>query len=178
MPQWLLASALILPQSILLGMTFPLMSSSVLRLGSAAGGRVFAVLYFSNSAGAVIGVLLAGFWLIEDYGLRAAMMSAGVGNLVVAAVAMLRARRGRAGCGAPDARRKPRARVARLCVPDGRGVVRLRNRVAANAGARPGLVDPDASCRRIIGLLDQVQRGSPVIDVLRAHQAALSVAHP
>ena len=32
--QWLLAAALILPQSILLGMTFPLMSAAVLRLGS------------------------------------------------------------------------------------------------------------------------------------------------
>jgi hypothetical protein len=33
--------------------------------------------------------------------------------------------------------------------------------------------EPDANCRRIIGLLDQVPPGSPVIDVLRAHQSAL-----
>jgi len=91
--QWLLASALILPQSILLGMTFPLMSASVLRLGAAQGGRIFAMLYFSNSAGAVIGVLLAGFWLIEAYGLRATMTIAGIGNLVISAVAMQVARR-------------------------------------------------------------------------------------
>jgi len=91
--QWLLASALIIPQSILLGMTFPLMSAGVLRLGAAAGGRVFAMLYFTNSAGAVIGVLLAGFWLIEGYGLRMTMMAAGAGNLAVAAVAMWVARR-------------------------------------------------------------------------------------
>ena len=44
------------PQSILLGMTFPLMSAGVLRLAPAAGGRIFAMLYFANSAGAVIGV--------------------------------------------------------------------------------------------------------------------------
>jgi Na+/melibiose symporter-like transporter len=50
--QWLLGAALILPQSILLGMTFPMMSASVLRLGSERGGRVFAMLYFTNSAGA------------------------------------------------------------------------------------------------------------------------------
>jgi spermidine synthase len=91
--QWLLASTLILPQSILLGMTFPLMSASVLRLGSARGGRVFAMLYFSNSAGAVIGVLIAGFWLIEDHGLRMTMMVAGAGNLGIAAVAIVIARR-------------------------------------------------------------------------------------
>ena len=85
--QWLLAAALILPQSILLGTTFPLMSASVLRLGATQGGRVFAMLYFSNSAGAVIGVLLAGFWLVEGYGLMTTMRVAGTGNLVVAAVA-------------------------------------------------------------------------------------------
>jgi hypothetical protein len=33
--------------------------------------------------------------------------------------------------------------------------------------------NPDASCRRIIAMLDLVPRGSPVIDVLRAHQSAL-----
>ena len=82
--QWSLAAALILPQSILLGMTFPLMSASVLRQGSGRGGQVFAMLYFANSAGAVLGVLLAGFWLIEDYGLQATMMAAGAGNLVAA----------------------------------------------------------------------------------------------
>ena len=91
--QWLLAAALILPQSVLLGMTFPLMSAAILRLQSQRGGRVFAMLYFSNSAGAVIGVLLAGFWLIESYGLRATMMIAGACNLLVAVVAMLLARR-------------------------------------------------------------------------------------
>src|SRR5262249_23521633 len=91
--QWTLAAALIVPQSILLGMTFPLMSAAVLRLGAAAGGRVFAMLYFANSAGAVIGVLLAGFWLIEDFGLQATMIVAGAGNLVVAAAALWVARR-------------------------------------------------------------------------------------
>ena len=91
--QWLLASALIIPQSILLGMTFPLMSAAVLRLGSGAGGRVFALLYFANSAGAVIGVLLAGFWLIESYGLQMTMMAAGAGNLCVAAIAFAVAQR-------------------------------------------------------------------------------------
>lgn len=93
MLQWGLAALLILPQSILLGMTFPLMSSAVLRLGPGGGGKVFAMLYFANSAGAVIGVLLAGFWLIEAYGLPATMMAAGIGNLAIATAAFLVARR-------------------------------------------------------------------------------------
>src|SRR5258706_16004846 len=87
--QWLLASAMILPQSVLLGMTFPLMSAAILRLGTPQPGRMFAMLYFTNSAGAVIGVLLAGFWLIEWYGLQATMMAAGAGNLGVAMMAMV-----------------------------------------------------------------------------------------
>ena len=90
---WLVASVLIIPQSILLGMTFPLMSAAVLRLGGGAGGRVFAMLYFANSAGAAIGVLLAGFWLIESYGLQITMMTAGAGNLLVAAMASMVATR-------------------------------------------------------------------------------------
>ena len=97
--QWLVASALILPQSLLLGMTVPLMSVAVLRLDAGAGGRVIAMVYFANSAGAVVGVLLAGFWLIESYGLRVTMMSAGGVSLCIAAGALLIA--GRLG------RRKP-----------------------------------------------------------------------
>jgi len=95
--QWLLAAALIVPQSVLLGMTFPLMSGAILRLGSQQGGRVFAMLYFSNSAGAVIGVLLAGFWLFEHFGLQATMVMAGAVNLVIAGIAMTLARRRPAG---------------------------------------------------------------------------------
>ena len=95
--QWLFAAAMILPQSVLLGMTFPLMSAAILRLGTPAPGRVFAMLYFTNSAGAVIGVLLAGFWLIERYGLQATMMAAGAGNLVVAILAWGLSRRSAPG---------------------------------------------------------------------------------
>ena len=35
------------------------------------------------------------------------------------------------------------------------------------------VTNPDAACRNVIGELDRVPRGSPVIDVLRAHQSAL-----
>jgi spermidine synthase len=86
--QWTLGAALILPQSILLGMTFPLMSSAILRLGVAQPGRVFAMLYFANSLGAAIGVMFAGFWLIEMEGMQATMEIAGIGNFVVASVAL------------------------------------------------------------------------------------------
>ena len=48
---------LILPQSVLLGMTFPLMSAGLVRAHRAAAGESVAMLYFTNSLGAVGGVL-------------------------------------------------------------------------------------------------------------------------
>ena len=109
--QWILAAALILPQSLLLGMTFPLMSSAILRQESQPGGRVFAMLYFCNSAGAVIGVLLAGFWLTELYGLQVTMIAAGATNIVIALIALFAGRR--------DARNVPA--VVRTAHMDGVG---------------------------------------------------------
>ncbi len=86
--KWALASALILPQSILLGATFPLMSAGVLRLAPSRPGRTLALLYFANSLGAAGGVLLAGFYLVSLAGLpgtlvTAAMLNLGVGLLTI-----------------------------------------------------------------------------------------------
>ena len=53
--KWSLASLLILPQSILLGATFPLMASGVLRIRPAKPGRTLSLLYFCNSLGAAAG---------------------------------------------------------------------------------------------------------------------------
>lgn len=86
--KWGLAALLILPQSVLLGATFPLMSAGVLRLaggdGVAGSGRVLGLLYFANSLGAAIGVLGAGFWLIALAGLPGTLLAAAIVNLVVA----------------------------------------------------------------------------------------------
>lgn len=84
--KWLLAGALILPQSILLGMTFPLMSAGIIRRHPDAPGETLAMLYFTNSLGAAIGVLASGFVMIEHLGLPGTMMAAGAINLVLATV--------------------------------------------------------------------------------------------
>jgi predicted membrane-bound spermidine synthase len=86
-PQWALAAALLLPQSILLGMTFPLVSSAVLRMDKANAGHDISALYFLNSLGAVMGVLASGFLLIPAVGLPGTLMVAGVANVVIAGVA-------------------------------------------------------------------------------------------
>ena len=98
--KWTIAALLILPQSILLGTTFPLMSAGVLRLvragGDARAGRVLSLLYFANSLGAAGGVLLAGFYLIDAAGLPGTLLAAAMLNLLVAGIVIvaLRLRRG------------------------------------------------------------------------------------
>jgi spermidine synthase len=86
--KWALAAALILPQSVMLGMTFPLMTGGVLRLRPQNSGYAIAMLYFTNSLGAGIGVLASGFYLIEAVGLPGSLAAAAVVNLGVAAAVM------------------------------------------------------------------------------------------
>ena len=82
--KWLAACLLILPQSILLGMTFPLMSAGILRRFPATPGGSIAMLYFTNSIGAAIGVLVSGFVMIRAFGLPGAIMTAGLLNIALA----------------------------------------------------------------------------------------------
>ncbi|HUQ27861.1 MAG TPA: fused MFS/spermidine synthase [Usitatibacter sp.] len=85
--QWGLSALLLAPQSILLGMTFPLMSSAVLRLSNTQPGHDIASLYFLNSLGAVLGVLASAFLLIPSVGLPGTLQTAGFANIVLAVLA-------------------------------------------------------------------------------------------
>ncbi|MBC7789887.1 MAG: fused MFS/spermidine synthase [Anaerolineae bacterium] len=87
--KWAIAGVLILPQSILLGMTFPLMSAGALRRTSGNAGRTLSLLYFANSLGAAIGVLLAGFYLIRISGLPGTLLVAAMINIAVALVTFI-----------------------------------------------------------------------------------------
>jgi len=102
---WALAAALILPQSILLGTTFPLMTSAILREAPRDPGRRIGLLYFLNSFGAVFGVLASAFILIPVVGLPGASMTAGALNVLVALCAGLIARRPGSPAEAPSAGR-------------------------------------------------------------------------
>jgi spermidine synthase len=84
-----LAGLLILPQTILLGATFPLMSAGVLRLYADKPGRTLGTLYFTNSLGAVAGVLASGYLLIGLVGLPGTIRIAGYINLLIAIAAWL-----------------------------------------------------------------------------------------
>jgi spermidine synthase len=83
---------LILPQSVLLGMTFPLMSAGLARAHPAAQGESIAMLYFTNSLGAAAGVLASGFVLIAWAGLPGTLRTAGVLNFALALAVWLLAR--------------------------------------------------------------------------------------
>jgi predicted membrane-bound spermidine synthase len=84
--KWSLAALLILPQSVLLGMTFPLISGGIIRRWPDRPGETLATLYFTNSLGAAIGVLISGFVLIKAVGLPGTIRSAGILNIAMALV--------------------------------------------------------------------------------------------
>ncbi len=90
--KWLLAGLLILPQSILLGATFPLMTAGALRRRPDEPGRLLAILYFANSLGAAAGVLVAGFGLYAAAGLPGTVVAAALLNLLVGLGAVLASR--------------------------------------------------------------------------------------
>ncbi|MBK6601781.1 MAG: fused MFS/spermidine synthase [Betaproteobacteria bacterium] len=83
---WVLAAALVLPQSVLLGTTFPLMVSGVTRAKGTDAGRQVSLLYFLNSIGAVAGVLAATFVIIPAVGLPGTLLTAGIANVAIAIV--------------------------------------------------------------------------------------------
>lgn len=85
--QWGSAALLIAPQSVLLGMTFPLMSGGYLRVSPQQDGEILGGLYFTNSIGAAAGALAATFLLLPWIGMPGAVMVAGVINLLVGLVA-------------------------------------------------------------------------------------------
>ena len=103
--KYTLCGLLIVPQTVLLGMTFPLMSGSVIRRSPEASGHHLAMLYFTNSIGAAAGALAAAFFLLGWIGMPGTMRAAGVLNLVLAAVVLSLARAGepRAPAAAPVA---------------------------------------------------------------------------
>ena len=83
----LLAAAFLLPPTMLMGATLPL----VLRAVSPVEGRVghaTALLYGANTTGAVLGTALAGFLAVPLVGLRATLLLAAAANLLAALVAL------------------------------------------------------------------------------------------
>ncbi len=85
--QWGTAALMIAPQSIMLGMTFPLMSGGYLRVAPGQDGQILGGLYFTNSIGAAAGALVATFLLLPWIGMPGAILVAGIINVLVGLLA-------------------------------------------------------------------------------------------
>ncbi|MBN1600896.1 MAG: fused MFS/spermidine synthase [Chitinispirillaceae bacterium] len=81
--KWITSSIIILPQSMLLGSTFPLMAAGFIRRFPGSGGYKLTFLYFANTFGASAGVLLSGFVLIGSAGLPGTIVTAGIIDIIV-----------------------------------------------------------------------------------------------
>jgi spermidine synthase len=91
--KWSLAALLVLPQSVLLGMTFPLISGGIIRRWPDRAGETLSTLYFTNSLGGALGVLVSGFVLIGLVGLPGTTLTAGLLNVALALAVWLVVRR-------------------------------------------------------------------------------------
>ena len=91
---WLLAlkgglsAVLLLGPTILMGGTLPLLAAWLHQFSTDAGRRS-ARFYSVNSLGAVTGAALAGFWLVQHYGMIATIQITATANIVIGASAIL-----------------------------------------------------------------------------------------
>ena len=87
-----LSTALLLPPTVLMGGTLPLLAGWLQRT-SKESGRMSARFYSVNTLGAVFGAGLAGFYLVKTFGLVATALIAGLVNAIVGTIAIGLARR-------------------------------------------------------------------------------------
>jgi spermidine synthase len=92
--QFLIAFALLLVPTILMGGTLPILTQALVR-GSQGIGRTVGTLYAVNTLGAVLGVVAAGYWLLPALGNRATVAIAVVANLAVGILAVAYSRQSR-----------------------------------------------------------------------------------
>ena len=84
--QFLLQGVLLLPPTILMGATLPVLSRFVARSNEEAGAQI-GRLYGANTIGAVIGTGLAGFYLLPTFGLHTTTVWTAAANGVLALAA-------------------------------------------------------------------------------------------
>ena len=85
--QWLVATLLLLPSTVAMGVAFPLAVRAAVGRPDAVGAAVGRV-YAANTAGGVIGAALAGFVLLPTLGVRGTVALAVAGSLGAAGVAL------------------------------------------------------------------------------------------
>ena len=113
---WALPFTLVALPAVLMGGTLPVLVRAVSAQGAAAG-RAGGQLYAANTAGAIVGTLLAAFVLIPLLGVRGSACAAAVLNLLAAAGALWLLRVAPAGAApAAEPASTPRSPSARLAL--------------------------------------------------------------
>ena len=97
----LLSAVLLLGPTILMGGTLPLLAAWLQKFSSDPGRRS-ARFYSVNSLGAVLGAALAGFWLVQTFGMIRTLQVAALVNLVIGVLAVMLGRKGLAEAGSSD----------------------------------------------------------------------------
>ena len=97
----LLSAVLLLGPTILMGGTLPLLAAW-LHHGYADAGRRSARFYSVNSLGAVTGSALAGFFLVQKFGMIATVQITATANLLIGGTAVWLSRSGRLGESVPE----------------------------------------------------------------------------
>ncbi len=108
--QFLATAGLILPPTVLMGLSFPILARSARKSAAA--------LYASNTAGAVGGSITGGLLLLPTVGLDATRYAASAVSLAVGLAAIALSARGQASACPPEASQLPRAGRSRAGQPD------------------------------------------------------------
>lgn len=82
-----LSTLLLLPPTIMMGGTLPVLSKVFLNDSGSNAGKSISTLYFINTAGAVIGTLAAGLFLLQWLGIQNLLIAGGLINLGIFAFA-------------------------------------------------------------------------------------------
>lgn len=115
--QWCSGAALVLPQSILLGMTFPILGAACLSRRDSTDSSVLGSLYFANSIGAAFGAMTATFVLMPAFGTPGALKVAGALNVAIGLSAIMFSRLVDSGDTGDPAAEKA-AKVAELSIAE------------------------------------------------------------
>ncbi len=80
----ILSALITAPLAILLGMTFPILAVGLMRIVQDRGKGTLSRLYFTNSLGAAIGIMVTSYYFIPDLGTTGSLIIAASGNLIIA----------------------------------------------------------------------------------------------
>jgi spermidine synthase len=110
------AAAVVVPPTVLMGATLPLLSGWAVRVDRQLGSRVGS-LYAMNTAGAIGGTVCAAFWLIPELGLERTTWVGAALNIAVFAFAALLARGAPPALATPETPRAEAADRSRWILP-------------------------------------------------------------